>query len=110
MPEDFLLFSFPLAYLNSASSSGSDADDSPMAPVGQGQIMARLQMDVWSEVIPPFNLMPREVLQGGCNAVMSGLVQSLLPMFVKRLAQDYAKWATDAQYRKERASRRIPLQ
>ena len=49
--------------MNSASSSGSDADDSPGAPVGQGQIMARLKMDVWSEVIPPFNMMPREVLQ-----------------------------------------------
>lgn len=30
-------------------------------------------------------------------------------MFVKRLAEDYRKWATDSVYRKERASRRIPL-
>ena len=95
--------------MNSASSSGSDLDDSPGAPVGQGQISGRLQLDVWSEVIPPFNMMPREVLQGSCNVVMRGLVGSLLPLFVRRLAEDYKKWATDPQYRRERATRRIPL-
>jgi hypothetical protein len=48
---------------SSASSDGSDADDSPNAPRGLGVISAKANVDVWSEVIPPFNLMPREALQ-----------------------------------------------
>ncbi len=51
---------------SSASSDGTDLDDSPSAPTGQGLIMSKLQMDVWCEVIPPFNLMPREMLQVRC--------------------------------------------
>lgn len=30
-----------------------------------GQISGNVRLDVWSEVIPPFHLMPREVLQVG---------------------------------------------
>jgi hypothetical protein len=97
--------------VNSASSTGSDVDDTPLMPAaGLGSITGRLTLDVWSEVIPPFNLMPRDMLQGSCNVVMRGLVGSLLPMFVKRLAEDYRKWATDPIYRRERATRRIPLE
>ncbi len=84
-------------------------DEGTSAPVGQGQIQANLQMDVWCEVIPPFNMMPREVLQGSCNVVMKALVSSLLPMFVDKLGKDYQKWATDGGYRATRASRSLPL-
>jgi hypothetical protein len=51
---------------SSAGSAGSDQDDSQWAQWalgGQGQIVGKAQLDVWSEVIPPFNMMPREVLQ-----------------------------------------------
>jgi len=54
-----------------------------------GSIDAKLESKVWCEVIPPFNLMPREVLVSSCNAVMRALVGSLLPMFCSRLAKDY---------------------
>ena len=33
--------------------------------LGQGEIIGKAQVDVWSEVIPPFNMMPREILQVG---------------------------------------------
>lgn len=41
------------------------------------------------QVIPPFNLMPREALEHSCNAVIGGLVRSLLPVFMRQLAADY---------------------
>ena len=74
-----------------------------------GYIDAKLNSSVWCEVIPPFNLMPREILVSSCNVVMNALVGSLLPMFCSRLAKDYDKWATNAQYRMTRAQRSMPL-
>ena len=74
-----------------------------------GFIDAKLDSSVWCEVIPPFNLMPREVLISSCNVVMNALVGSLLPMFCSRLAKDYEKWATNPQYRMTRAQRSMPL-
>lgn len=46
---------------------------------------------------------------GTCNGVMRGLVNSLLPLFVRQLADDYHKWSKDAQYRTVRAARSMPL-
>lgn len=43
-----------------------------------------LKLDVWSEVIQPFNLMPRFALEGTSNAVMNALVTGLLPKFMDR--------------------------
>ena len=43
-----------------------------------------VKLDVWSEVIQPFNLMPRFALEGTSNAVMNALVTSLLPKFMDR--------------------------
>lgn len=74
-----------------------------------GSITGNAQLDVWSEVIPPFHLMPREVLVATCNAVMSGLVNSLLPLFLRKLGSDYEKWSGDETYRKQRAARIKPL-
>lgn len=76
----------------------------------RGSITGSAVVDVWCEVIPPFNMMPREVLVGTCNAVISGLISSLLPWFTRQLAADYAKWAQDAAYRAERAARSKPQQ
>jgi hypothetical protein len=89
--------------------NGSDLVDTSTVPVGTGEISANLNMNVWCEVIPPFNLMPREVLQASCNAVLSGLVGSLLPFFVRKLSEDYKKWAVDPVYRRKRAERKMPL-
>lgn len=68
------------------------------------------QLDVWCEVVPPFNLMPRELLQSSCNTVLSATSSMLLPLFLRRLAADYQRWATDPQYRETRAQLGEPLQ
>jgi hypothetical protein len=65
----------------------------------ESQIHANLELEVLTEVIPPFHLLPRSVLEGTCNAVLRGLMKTLLPRFLQKLATDYTKWATDAEYR-----------
>lgn len=60
------------------------------------------QLDVWCEVIPPFNLLPRSLLASTCNAVMRTVMKTMLSMFITRLAADYQRWATDEGYREER--------
>ncbi len=62
-----------------------------------------------AQVVPPFHLMPREVLEGSCNAVLRALVNSLLPLFLRQLADDYGKWASTDSYRALRAARTKPL-
>ncbi len=44
------------------------------------------RLDVWSEVVQPFHLMPRFMLEGTSNAVMGALVSGLLPRFMDRSA------------------------
>lgn len=41
--------------------------------------------------------------------MMRGLVNTLLPLFVRKLAEDYGRWAADSSYRLSRASRKVPL-
>lgn len=41
--------------------------------------------------------------------VMSGLVNTLLPLFMRKLGADYQQWAQDGAYRAQRASRKVPL-
>ena len=43
-------------------------------------------MTVWSEVVPPFTLMPREALQAAGNTVLEGVMRTLLPLFLRRRA------------------------
>ncbi|KIY96683.1 hypothetical protein MNEG_11280 [Monoraphidium neglectum] len=66
-------------------------------------------IEVFCEVIPPFHLMPRSSLEAACNAVLGGLVRSLLPIFMRQLAADYKRWAADEGYRRERAARSKPM-
>ena len=47
-------------------------------------VQGEVNLQVFSEVIGPFNLMPRPVLQGGGSAVMGVLVRTLLPLFLRR--------------------------
>mmetsp|Transcript_25137 Transcript_25137/g.63764 ORF Transcript_25137/g.63764 Transcript_25137/m.63764 type:complete len:271 (-) Transcript_25137:153-965(-) len=92
----------------SSAASGASFEDEPLAS-SPGDISGGAHLDVWCEVIPPFNLMPREVLQGTCNVVMQGLVSTLLPLFMSKLGEDYQRWAVDAAYRASRAARQVPL-
>jgi hypothetical protein len=41
-------------------------------------------LEVWSEVLPPFNLMPRAALTAAGDAVMGQLMRTLLPLFVNK--------------------------
>jgi hypothetical protein len=50
----------------------------------QGVVQGDARLDVWSEVVQPFHLMPRFALEGTSNAVMDALVGSLLPRFMDR--------------------------
>lgn len=71
----------------------------------RGTIFADLDLNVWCEVIPPFNLLPREgVLEPTVNAVLGTLVNGLLPVFVRKLGADYERWAQDEGYRARRAA------
>ena len=100
------------------------------------RVQGTAKLDVWSEVVAPFHLMPRGVLEASGSAVMAGLVRSLLPPFLQRYARpldsthdddieqallhskacdlhccrlgtDYERWATDPEYRIKRASREM---
>jgi hypothetical protein len=95
---------------SSSSSNNGSSTAQASADTLRGSITGSAVVDVWCEVIPPFTLMPREVLVGSCNTVISGLVNSLLPWFTRQLAADYQKWAADAAYRAARAVRSRPQQ
>ncbi len=97
--------------VSSSSLAGmfSRGGSSQVALLPEGEILGDAKLDVWSETLPPFNLMPRSMMESTCNAVMRGLVSSLLPLFMRQLAADYGKWATDEAYRAERAARSKPL-
>jgi hypothetical protein len=101
----------------SSNSSGTGADSSQgRSPAARqpsstpGSITGSGSVQVWCEVVPPFHLMPREVLERSCNVVISGLVNSLLPWFMRQLAADYQKWAVDEQYRATRRQRTVVKQ
>jgi hypothetical protein len=96
--------SWPRSNGNASAAAGGTVDTL------RGSITGSAVVDVWCEVIPPFTMMPREVLVGTCNTVISGLVNSLLPWFTRQLAADYQKWAHDAAYRAARAARGRPKQ
>ncbi|DBA67138.1 TPA: hypothetical protein ACH3X2_001461 [Trebouxia sp. C0005] len=93
---------------SSAVTSGQDGNgastlQSPEQS-GKGHIQGDARLDVWSEVVQPFHLMPRFALEGTSNAVMGALVGNLLPRFMDRLGNDYKRWATDPAYREARKS------
>jgi len=75
-----------------------------LAPGGQGSITGDLEVEVLTEVVSPFDLLPRDVLEGTCNGVLRGLIRSLLPLFMKKLGQDYELWSSDPTYRSRRAA------
>lgn len=87
---------------NGAQNGNKPSNAQAPQQYGMGHIQGDVKLDVWSEVIQPFNLMPRFVLEGTSNAVMNALVTGLLPKFMDRLGDDYKRWATDPSYRQAR--------
>ncbi|QDZ22380.1 DUF1997 domain-containing protein [Chloropicon primus] len=68
---------------------------------------AATELDVWCEVVPPFNLLPTAVLEKSCNGVLRRTLNALLKSFMVELKNDYHLWSTNGEYREERASRSL---
>jgi hypothetical protein len=79
------------------------------APAAQGAIHGDLAVDVAAEVVAPFSALPRGALEAGCNVALRALTARLLPVFVRRLAADYERWAADPAYRRQRAAAAAPM-
>jgi hypothetical protein len=71
----------------------------------QAVITGALELEVLTEVIPPFNALPISLLESTCNTVLGGLTRTLLPIFVKKLAEDFKRWQVDEKYRQRREAR-----
>lgn len=69
---------------------------------GRGELLARSEITVHCEVVPPFNVIPRKALEKTCSGVLGGLLKLMLPTFVAQLRDDFAVWATDPSARKAR--------
>eukprot|EP00884_Botryococcus_braunii_P019690 jgi/Botrbrau1/6404/Bobra.49_1s0021.1 len=50
-----------------------------------GAIHGDSKLEVWVEVLGPFRIFPREFLQATANAVLAGLMRTLLPIFTRKL-------------------------
>ena len=50
------------------------------------EVQGHIDLDVYSEVLGPFKIIPRGVLEAGGNTVMGALVNNLLPVFLRRCA------------------------
>lgn len=65
-------------------------------------LQATADLQVWTEVISPFNILPRAVIVGTSNTVVQTLMNAMLGIFVSKVAKDYLRWSTDAEYRAKR--------
>jgi len=105
----FMIFESFLTWENDCAKSdrklrGLDRANVQSNGVPYGVMHGRSRVDVWCEMAPGFTFMPRDVLQNACNLAVNTLMQSLLPVFMKQLSADYKKWATNKEYRQERAT------
>ena len=66
----------------------------PLVTVSAGEVQGRIDLDVYSEVLGPFKIIPRGVLEAGGNSVMGALVNNLLPLFLRRcvVVHVYTGW------------------
>lgn len=94
----------PSSSFPTAAAAATQSSSTPGSITGTGAVK------VWCEVVPPFHLMPKHVLESSCNVVIAGLVNSLLPWFMRQLAGDYQRWAIDEKYRAERRQRTVAKQ
>lgn len=85
----------------------------------EAEVIMDGNLNIWCEKLPPFNLMPTKVLQGGSNAVLGAAVRTIqrvsyqfafspwlrlfFQIFMDNLMKDYEQWANDPEYRAERA-------
>ena len=96
--------------MGSSSSSSGDGSDGgggerlvSTAGPREAEIRASLELEVWSEVVGLFNLLPRDALVALVNGILRTLMASLLPLFVRKLGSDYEHWASDPEYRRRRS-------
>ena len=60
---------------------------------------------MWCEVVRPFHLVPKRVLEGTCNAVLRPVLRASLNKFIAQLGEDFERWAEDPAYREERRAK-----
>lgn len=71
---------------------------------GQAQISTDSVTVVGVEPPGPFALLPIATLEQAGGFVISATVRVMQDVFVRSLADDYRRWATDAVYRASRAA------
>lgn len=105
----FMIFESTLTWENSTEESDKSLRGLQRALVNgngaslrSGMIHGTSRVDVWCEMAPEFDFMNKQLLQNACNLALNTLMQSLLPIFMTQLSEDFAKWASDDDYRKER--------
>jgi len=72
------------------------------APGSKGEISGDAKLNLDTEVIAPFSLMPRPAFNASVQAVLDSMLPPVLGIFMSRLGQDYTKWASDSDYRAAR--------
>jgi len=85
----------------------SNSGHAKVTPIGEckaGESNITGWTDIGVAVDPPgpFALLPNSFAEGVGDAVMKATLKSLQTVFLKGLGTDYAKWASDAEYRKAR--------
>lgn len=78
-------------------------DSSADSSARGGSISADTHLDVDVDTPPVFALVPRPLLEAIASGATSLVLDSLQRVFLKNLAADYTRWATDAAYRRARA-------
>ena len=67
------------------------------------RILSTSDILVFVDPPPPFNTFPRPVLESTGNFVMQSALDFIEKEFIRSLANDYARWASSADYRERRA-------
>lgn len=93
----------PATTAGAASSNGNGGGGVVVAGGSAGEISAEAEVQVWSEVVGPFKIIPRALLEATGNTVLNALMKTLLPVFLRKLGDDYQKWSTSPEYRTRRA-------
>ena len=84
------------------SKQGCD-DDGNDGGNGEGTIYARSRIQVDVDVPRPFSAIPKRVIEATGDKAMQLSLKILLKTFMKGLASDYSRWASDPDYRRRRA-------
>ena len=84
------------------SKQGCDSDGNDGGN-GEGTIYARSRIKVDVDVPRPFSAIPKRVIEATGDKAMQLSLKILLRSFVKGLASDYSRWASDPDYRRRRA-------